>query len=348
MLNHDLLSESKILAIIHPEQLFTGDRDTATKEYRKLCKKWHTDLNPLVDPRVITHINVLYDKALVKLKQGIWEIPGVFTIKTIDGKKFNLSYHKKHLIDVGEMYISSGFVTFSLHKDNADLFAKGKSTIKGFKFPDDKMKTEFSRFLPEIVAEHETEDRLVMIVKKTAEVMCLADVIEFYDRKFDPKHGAWVISRLYNLACFLKFSGIVHSGISPKSIFISPEHHSVMLLGDWWYATKVNEHLVALPARTASLLSDRILTKKLATHEIDLELIRSVGREMLGDLNGSKLLMDKSLPNALVSWARSPATNDAYIEYEQWQQKVLIDSFGKRKFIKLEVNPSEVYEKVSS
>ena len=338
------LTEAQILAISVPELMFTGEIATAKAEYRKLASKWHTDTNPGVNPKVISHINMLYDLAVKKLTSGDWVIPGLFQFETVQGKKFQLKYRRKHDIDLGEMYVGDNFVVFSVFKTDSDLVETAKKIINEFQYPNDKMRDEMSRFLPSVHDCHETSDRHVLLVKKTSDVFLLRDVIDHFGGKLDPKHAAWVISRLYNLACYLKFSGLVHCGISPMSVFISPKYHSGLLLGDWWYTTKVKQQMVALPSTTIILLTDSELKAKEAKFSFDLEAIRAIGREMLGDRHGSKLLMDKSLPKALVAWARSPATGDAFKEYDYWQSTVLIESFGKRKFVELDLSSSDIYK----
>ena len=78
--------------------------------------------------------------------------------------------------------------------------------------------------------------------------------------------------------------------------------------------------------------------------KIDAELIRAVGRELLGDGVGSKLLSDPNIPNALLNWVRTAAIGDAYKEYEEWSKKVLKDSFGERRFVELKIQASDIYK----
>lgn len=336
-------SAAEILAIIHPEQLFTGDKDTASKEYRKLCSQWHTDRNPDADPAVIAHINVLYDHAVAKLDKGEWEIPGELLIETTDGKTFKFKYKSKRENDVGVTYVSDNFVMFFVTKDNADLYAIAKKQISGLRYANDKMREEMEKFLPKIHAEHETTDHYIMVMKKTPDVFLLRDVLDFFDGKMDPKHAAWIISRLYNICCYLKYAGIVHAGISIDSVFISPQHHSAILMGNWWFSAKAESKMIALPAFTAKMINPDIITEKKAISKIDLEMVKAVGRLLLGDAHGSKLLMDKTIPASLITWLRTSTKGDAFADYDTWQNTVLIESFGKRKFVKLEVDANKIY-----
>ena len=331
-----------ILSIIRPEQLFTGDKDTATLEYRKLCSKWHPDKNPGVDPKVIAHINVLFKHAIELLEKGVWEIPGVITINDVNGKTFNFKYKSKRENDIGITYIGDNFVAFFITKDNADLYAIGKKRISNLKYANDKMKQEMSRFMPSIHVEHETSEHLVMIMKKTPDMFLLRDVLEYFDNKMDPKHVAWVVSRLYNICCYLKYAKIVHNGISIDSVFISPQHHTACLLGNWWFSAEENSKLIAVPSITANIAST-LIDKKIAVGKIDLEMLRAVGLTLLGDIYGSKLLADKNIPREMLTWFRTSSSSDAFNEYETWMTKVLINSFGSRKFVKLDVDSNKIY-----
>ena len=339
------LTSSEILAVVSPEQLFTGDEDAAKLQYRTLSKIWHPDRNssPGAD-EVFAHFGVLYAKGIEKLKAGTWETPGLYTFSDLRGKKFQVKYRKKHTFELGEMYIGDYSVTYMIDKSADDLFANAKKTIKGFKYANDKMKAEIARCLPEIHAENETADRFVLVVKKTPDLILLRDVLDHLGGKMDPKHVAWILNTIYNVACYLKYAKLTHNSIGLDTYFISPSKHSGALLGGWWYASDANTKIVAVPARTITYAPRNLTSNKIASPQIDSELIRATGRELLGDGAGSKLLADTSIPNAMLNWLRTPGVGDAYQEYENWAKQVLKDSFGERRFVDLKIQPSDVYK----
>ena len=336
------LTAPEILAFVKPEQLFTGDASIAAIEYRKLSGIWHPDRKPGFDS-VFAQISTLYRKGVDQLKKGIWEIPGVFTFSNLVGKKFEVKYKKHHVFELGDMYIGDYTITYLINKDAKDLFDNAKKIIKNFKYANDKMKGEISRYLPEIHSEHETADKLVLIVRKTPDLILLRDVLDHLGGKLDPKHVAWVLSSMYNLSCYLKFADLTHNSISLDTYFISPQFHGGALLGGWWYASPVDKKLVAVPARTIKYAPHDLTSKKIAGPKIDSELIKATGRELLGDGGGSKLLSDPTIPNATLNWLRTAGMGEAYKEYESWV-KVLKDSFGERRFVKLEIQPVDIYK----
>ena len=336
------LTAIEILAVTKPEQMYSRDETVATIEYRKLSRIWHPDRKPGFD-NVFAQVSTLYHKGVEKLKAGTWETPGLFTFTDTKDKKFEVRYKKHHVFELGDMYIGDYTITYMIHKDSQDLFDNAKGVIKGFKYANDKMQSEVARYLPVIHSENETADRLVLVVKKTPDLFLLRDVLDHLNGKMDPKHVAWVLNTIYNIACYLKFAGITHNSIGLDSYFISPQHHSGAMLGGWWYAAPIDSKLVAVPARTVTYAPRDLTSKKIASMKIDSELIRATGRELLGDGNGSKLLSDPNIPNSLLNWVRTAGIGDAYKEYEEWSKKVLKDSFGERCFVELKIQSSDVY-----
>jgi hypothetical protein len=338
------LTAAEILAIPadQPEGLFTGDADAAKVEYRRLVSLWHPDQNPHVDERTMSHVNVLYNLAEFRIAADEWVTPGVVVFKTTDGKRFNLKYRSTRSFELGDIYVGDTVVAYSLFKDNEDLFKNAHRVVKNFKFENAKMEADIKKFLPEIVTEIETLDRLVVLYKKTPDQLLLSDVLDHFNGEVDPKHVAWMISRLYNLTCYLKYSGLVYAGITLDNCFVSPEFHSISLLGGWWYTTKAGENLTALPGLAVEFTPDDVLNKQKANPLIDLLLVKAAGRQLLGDVDGSKLLM-KGIPMPLVTWLRGLSTGDAFKEYEIWQKQVLIDSFGPRKYVELKLTADDLY-----
>src|SRR5438270_350694 len=78
------------------------------------------------------------------------------------------------------------------------------------------------------------------------------------------------------------------------------------------------------------------LAARRADIRLDLELIRGIGRALLGDETGSRLARAGTAPRPLVDWLRGPASATALGDYELWGS-VLEASFGARRFVKLGV-----------
>jgi hypothetical protein len=349
-LNIEAYSSADLLRMKVPESLYTNDAETAKKEYRRLSMKWHPDRGGAED--VFQHIKFLYEQAEKKIQNGFWKIPGQLEFTTIDGRKFQIHYRKHHTFELGEMYISDTVVAYMIDKSNKDLVESARRAMRSFKYENDKMKTEFKKYLPDVKLEAETDDHYVVVYSKTADLLLLSDVIEYHKSKSDitpPPHIAWILSSLYNLECYLNYCGISHNAISPETYFISPEFHSGALLGGWWYSSKIGERLIAVPQRTLNHCADYLKTKKSEDGVIDLQLIKTTGLELLGDANGSSLPLKtkadpKRYPKPFVTWLRTPAGSAPIESYSTYKKKVLVDSWGKPKFHELKLLASDIYE----
>ena len=177
---------------------------------------------------------------------------------------------------------------------------------------------------------------------KTEDILLLADVIK-YLKRLDPKHMAWVVSSLLNILCFYEVAGLTHNGLTVDTVFISPQFHSAFPLGGWWYAARVKSPLKFLPPAVHKVAPADIVASKIAGNRIDLACVRAIAREAIGDPTGSRLQVTPDIPKPLADWLRLPPARKAVDDYENWQ-RVLKDSFGPRRFLKLDIDPSAIYE----
>jgi hypothetical protein len=153
------------------------------------------------------------------------------------------------------------------------------------------------------------------------------------------------MNRLYNFVCYLNSRGLSHNALSLRSVFISPGYHGISILGDWEYAVAHGLPLTKIPKRTYSVLPPKIKSTKLSSSLIDLELIRLIGRELLGDPSGVRLADLKVAPASMIEWLRGAASKTPTEEFTAWEA-VLTASFGPRKFTPMELTPEELYSKV--
>jgi hypothetical protein len=205
------------------------------------------------------------------------------------------------------------------------------------------MRAEVARYLPEPVSAFKTSGTAVLVVKKSAKHVLLRDLLEHEGGTLAAEHVAWVISSLLNLACYLQHAGLTHNAISLDTYFVAPAEHSGALLGGWWYAAAHGARLTALPAPSLRLLPPDMLATKRADHRLDLDLIRSVGRALLGDESGASMGRASGAPAPLRHWLRLASSGDAVQEYDHWQRRVLIESFGARRFVSLHVSADAIY-----
>ena len=332
------LSAQQILDATTPEELFTFKG--FSKEFSKLRSKWHPDRN--LHPRsnqVFTQIGILAEQAKTKITNNTWATDSEITFTSKANKTFRFKYRSMHKIEVGQMYIGLNAIVFVFEEGFKDLFDNGIERIKAIKYPNDKIKNEFSKLMPVIkFSDNETTIGPVAVFEKPKGSVLLQNLIDYHtDKKIDPKHIAWIGGCLMNISVFLDRTDICHNSITTTSVFIDTANHAVFLIGGWWYATKADTKLKAIPAELLKILPKTMFDDKMSKTEYDRLAIKGVILGCMGDptLVGSKLLKDKDLPKLMLTWARSPSSSGSLEDYRGWT-KVVEQSFGVRKFIEYE------------
>ena len=345
MPNNAKLSAAEILQIDYnnPEKLFS--LDGFLKEFMRLRKKWHPDYNS--DPQandVFQHLMLLAETAKARIASNTWNGKAALQYTTTDDKTFRFKYRAMREFELGKMYIGSKHVINVIDSKNKDLYDNGVKAIKAIKYENKKFKSQFQPLLPKIVQASETDIGLVLVVSKPKGAVLLQELLDFLpDNALPPKHTAWVLSSMYNIAMFLNHTGITHNAILASTIFVDPSEHACYLLGGWWYSVKEGNKLKAVPSELIKVLPKKLFADKIAKTCYDRQAIKSVGINCLGDssLGGSKLLFQKDLPKQIVNWVRTPSLDSAYEEYDGWIH-ALEDSYGERKFIEFTTDISQL------
>ena len=325
-----------ILKVGGPGEIFTGNPDELAHEYNLLALRFHPDQNKSATAQdEFIRLQELYRAAQAQLELDFWE-----TKSSLRFGGYRARFRRKLPLQIGTMYVGDSHVVFMIEAAHRALFDNAVQTIKGFGYASDQMQKEMSRYLPTIKAQVDLPQHCVVVLEKTPDLILLRDIprtVPEWDR-----HVAWIVSCLHNIRCYLEYSGLTHNNISADTCFVSPEHHSVAVLGGWWYAAKPGTKLKAVPAESYELFSPAMQASKLADYQLDRELVKALARELLGDRVGTRLLASKPAPDAFLNWARCTSSATAVKEYESWG-RVLDTSYGKRKFIPLEITADQIY-----
>jgi hypothetical protein len=240
------------------------------------------------------------------------------------------------------MYIGETAAVFSVENKYADLVGDARSRIAGFKFANPAMQKEMRRNLPHSPEYFKTAEHLIKVLPKTPDMILLADLLEHLSGAIDARHVAWIGSGLQNLACYFEYAGLVHHDIGPRTVWVSPEFHTVTLLGGWWYANFEGGKINALPNRTINVAPADVMRRKRADSRVDLELIRQTGRELLGENGSAPLKTSEKIPAAMARWFNGATSGSAVTDYQLWKNVLEMD-FGKPRFCRLDVEPSAIY-----
>lgn len=140
----------------------------------------------------------------------------------------------------------------------------------------------------------------------------------------------------------MNYIKLTHNSLTAETYFISPEHHSGALLGGWWYAVPFKDKMLGVPSVVYSIMPPKVKADKKGDFNTDLESIRALGREMLGDRNGTRLKDMKVAPDSVVEWLRGASSSKAVDDYASWDS-ALEKGFGKRKFVEMPINVDIIY-----
>jgi hypothetical protein len=331
----------QILALTPADRgrLFPKPAEAAKRAFRKLATVWHPDV--CADPRsaeVFAHLVRLRDAALGSARPAAAVSR---TLRTRDGRRLGLSPLSTIPVDTGEVLVGRRSLTWVYRADAADLAEAEAATIAGFRFADDRMRAQMTPFLPTLdrrIPLADGEEALVMA--RHADEVLLADLLRVKGA-VPAEHAAWIGSGLLNLACWLDWAGLVHGTIAPETVLISPETHTVRLMGGWGFATKAGTRPIALPGRTLALAPRLAVKAEVVDGRLDLELVRRTLREVFGDPTGATLTRGGA-PDPIGRWLLMPPGKSARGDYADWLA-VLDRVWGRRRFVRWGVSPETIY-----
>ena len=342
------LSAAALLGIPadRPERLFAGSPTDVRHDYRRLAMRWHPDR--CADPQahaVFQHVAHLYGQAEARIGCGDRACRAPLRLVAVDGRTYEIAWLRRHPFELGTMFVGSTVVAFVVARAHADLVDNAERTLRTLPWANERMRAQIAGLLPSypFAGAFATADAYVIVVRKRPDVLLLRDVLDYAGGRLDARHVAWVVSALLNVCCYLQYAGLVHNALSPDTCFISPPDHAVSVLGGWWFAAAAGGRLAAAPAATIAWGPHDLMDRGRADARTDLELVRAVGRELLGDVSGVRLARANAAPAAMIDWLRLPASNDPIEDYRTWRSRVLPDSFGARRFVELPLTQSDIY-----
>lgn len=315
--------------------IFPNNASELPFKYKELCKQFHPDA--CGDPRAndaFARLQVLYKDAADAIAKGTWEGTNYVEIKTVAGKTLQIKYQYHSVFELGECYVCNKNIIYIFDFSKKKYYNNYINQIKKLNFADKEMENMFKPLLPKLVSEHDTATQHIIVLSKTADVFPLRCVLDnFYNGNIPDTHLAWMMSRLMNIACYLKYSNIVSNGICVDNLFVSLQYHTILIPGGWWYTTQAGDKMIGTTAGIYNIMPPKVKADKTSSSITDIESIKAFGRQYLAD----------TAPQAFKDFVNSGSGEDSFIEMEKWD-KALIDSFGKRRFIKIDASAKDIYK----
>ena len=265
-----------------------------------------------------------------------------------DGEIIEITYLTKRKTDLCTMYVARRNVIFVFEGKYAVYAAKYQEMVEKLVYPTPEMERELSTYIPKPVTECRLADgSSFLAIEKAEGVYPLKMLGIFLDR-----HVAWVISRLENLCCLLEYNDIVLNAITLENLFVDPANHQIYLYGGWWFAgfrgaenegasEPVKPYLEQTHNKLWHVNSGRRSRNQVRT---DLESVRLVAAKLLGYLDRKALESDITLPKPFRDFLVTRPEESARADFKKWD-RVLIESYGERKFIPFSVTEEEVYSR---
>lgn len=336
------LTASKLLSIQTPEQVFSSPT-TISSEFRALAKKWHPD--SLSCPQAgesFAHLVWLRNQATIKWETGLWEGSDSLWLRTGGDTVCQLSIQRAYDTLLGREFLTPGLLVTRVQEAHTDFLYHAQRLTKVLPFADGRMRAAFEQALPTRLRDVSLRDGSVLAMQEVApDLICLKDVYRHLHGALGARHGAWIISGLLSLVCYLEFAGFTHNNISLDTCFISPKRHMVALPSAWWFGVVEGSPYFGLPARTLKRMPAWMIEEGRAHRDLDLELIRALGRELLCDPADQS--PSGMTPDAMSIWLHRATSGSAREDYRQWTEEVLPASYGARRFVALEITPEQVY-----
>ncbi|HBV88300.1 MAG TPA: hypothetical protein DEF42_17035 [Desulfosporosinus sp.] len=333
----DINNPQEILAAVKCGDLYSKDPHKAKQEYRLLVQKYHPDRNKeTMAEDVFLKIRDLYAQAELMFASGQWEESNVIEFKTKEGKHKKLTFIKEFPFELGVQYVASSVVVFVLEAEHKRYFDNAIKRVGSLTYANKAMEDEFKRYFPEFIDKFETaEGKWVLVIIKTKDLVRLQDLLNYYQGTIEPRHVAWILSRLGSICCFLDYNGLAHNGISLGNCFVSPENHSIALFGGWWYCAGQGEKMLGTQKEIYDVMGPLTKTNKTGSITTDLESMKLIGRVLLNKAQ---------VPDSYQAWLEKGAADSARKEFLRWNT-ALRNSYGVRKFIRMEVGEREVYSR---
>ena len=267
-----------------------------------------------------------------------------------DGEIIEIDYLTKRRADMCTMYVARRNVIYVFEKAYAVYAERYRDMIGRLAYPSLEMERELSCYVPKLVTECRLSDgsRFLAIEKKEG-VYPLKMLGTFIDR-----HVAWVISRLENLCCLLQYNEMVLNAFTLDNLFVDPSNHQIYLYGGWWFCGFRGAQIIGACESVKPYLEKAKGLHRLGGSRnrtrTDLESIRLIAIKLLGFADREALREhayadgEKILPEPFLKFLMQEPEPDAMADFSKWD-RVLLESYGERKFIPLAMAEEEVYSR---
>ena len=348
-------SEKIIMNANSPREIFSMNPDTLDDEFEKYQEAYRPKAYSNIQNFIIMQkVTVLYRTAKEILEgrdeESSYGMAGLVEYTDKSGRLHSHKYIHRINLKVSEMFVTNNQIVFMTPGKNQVYHENYLKKAKRFQKLDPDTWKLVEHMLPKMVANCETTngDLVIVLNKPCTKIYPLREIFDFYNGKMHPRYVASILNRLYSLLAYLEIVGINYNAFTVDNLFFAPgrptekdqnytveDMRFVGAYGGWFFSTWADEKIKGLPREIYELLSQEEKSHGYSSFRANALAIKQVARELLGDVSGSDL---GTTPVAMVEWLNSTSCErNAYEEYAAWEQ-VLKASFGKRRFVDMDVS----------
>lgn len=309
---------------------YCGSRSALYQRDEKLYEQFQDMFRAILDQ----------EKIPGKTEEGFWVEAEREELLREDGGTVEISYLLKDKADMCTMYVARKHVVYVFPKGCEDFAVRYRDMSGQIRYPNPEMERELSQYVPKEASSCRLRDGGTLVAVEKAEG---AYPLKLLGTLLD-RHVAWIVSRMENLCCLLSYNQMVHNGLTVDNLFVDPGMHQLYLYGGWWFAGYEGGRLPGISGDAMRYAEKKYLDKKKSHPSTDLEALRYAAVRLLGYDSREKLRADTLLPGPFRSFLEERAEKDAGTDFSRWD-RVLLKSYGERKFIPLSVTEEELYSK---
>lgn len=321
-------SINEILGAKSAGDIFSADSNIMKTEYRNYAKAYHPDVCHRED--VMAVVNLMFAQAKKMLANKEWEQTNVlFFTDTVRNKQYSLHYHQMYKFEYGYYYVGDYTLIYMFGEEKP--YKQYLDIINSIKYADNKIESYFKPLMPDIKQSGKCSKGWYIAINKRKNVYPLSEVLRMFGGKLNAKHSAWVTTRLNNIVCFLKTTGIVHNALTIDNLFVCPARHEIFVFGGWWFSVHDNEKMIGCSKTVYNLLPPKTKTDKIANRAVDIECIKYILKKI-----------SKDIKPAMEEWYKTGSTDNPFDNLDKWDT-ALTQAYGERRFIKMEIDENEIY-----
>lgn len=299
--------------------LFEQDEKKIRQKYRECAKLIHPDICRIDGaPRAFAKLNYLYARALDRLGKGIWEESNILRLEDLSPMK----YLWTEPFELGRWYVSDDRMVYEFDEDKLKYISRYAHARKYIQYADNRMANLFRKKMGVV----ELYCKKAIIVRKDVHDYPLGRFMEVMKGHLSGRDIAWMVSRLMDLCCFLRYSRLVLNGFCESNLLINPTEHSITISGGWWYTILEGKPMTGTNRTVLEQMLTSVRTSKKASYTTDIECVKGLARKLIACAH--------DVPKELVSWAESGSSDNAITEYGRWNA-ALEKAYGQRRFEKM-------------